>query len=356
MAPVKLAQPLQVGSLTLRNRICVPPMVIFGLGQGDGMVTEENIRHYASIAAGGPGLIIQEATCVEASGRLSRDQLGIWSDDHIPGLRNITGAVHRENCPIFIQLHHAGVVGIGPEFLCPSPYEAQSKAGPVTGQEMTESDIQRVKDAFIQAGRRAYGAGYDGVELHGCHSFLLCQFLNRNVNRRTDAYSDGLRLIQEIYDGIRAATSPEFVIGIRMGAFEPDLEAAKVHARALAAMGMAFLDVSYGFGGEMDLTAPGDESLIPVIRGAEEIQKTVPIPVFAVDGIRTPEQAENVLEKTGVAMTDIGRSILVDPDWPKKALMGQAPGRCLDCKVCQWRIDKEKCAGRVLAKRKGTMA
>lgn len=322
---MKLSEPVKIGSITTKNRICIPPMVLYGHTKEDGRVTEAHVRHYEALAKGGAGLIIQEATCVLPSGCLRKDQLGIWEDGHISGLRRITDAVHRKNCPIFIQLHHAAV------------------------ENLAKLEVEHIKTAFIQAGRRAYLAGYDGVELHGCHSYLLCQLLNARTNQ---SGIDALALIRDVVVGIRRETSPEFVIGIRLGAFEPGLSDGIAHARALEQSGIQFLDVSYGFVGNMDTAAPGDETLPDVIRGAAAIRQAVSLPVFGVQNIRTPEMAEEILEKTNLHMVDIGRSALVDPDWPKKALSGETPGKCLGCKVCQWRIDRLKCPGRRILKEK----
>lgn len=348
MAPVRsLLDPVTIGSITTRNRICIPPMVLYGHAGDDGMVTDAHVRHYEALAKGGAGLIIQEATCVTKEGRLRGDQLGIWQEGQLPGLRRIVEAVHGQGCPIFVQLHHAGVVGIGPQRLCPSAYEFRGKDGTVTGQAMTEQEVARVRDAFIQAGRRAYLAGYDGVELHGCHSYLLCQFLNRRVNRRRDRYGEQPEtLLLEILAGIREQTSPEFAIGVRLGGFEPTLADAVEHAQVLERGGAEFFDVSYGFAGEMDKTAPGDPALPDTVRAADAIAGAVGVPVFAVGGIRLPRDGERVLARTRVQMVDVGRSALVDPDWPNKAAAGILPGKCLDCRVCQWRIDPSRCPGR----------
>lgn len=351
MAPVMLSSPLALGGCTLKNRICIPPMVLYGQPVAGGRVTENHVRHYETLAEGAPGLIIQEATCVSAGGRLSPGQLGIWQEEQLPGLRKIVKAVHRHHVPIFVQLHHAGIMSTDMPRLCPSSYTMMRNGEPVEGVRLEQPQIRQIRDDFIAAGRRAYEAGYDGVELHGCHSYLLCQFLNRRVNRREDQYGDGLVLIREIFQGIRQVTPPGFVIGIRLGAFEPTLADGIRHARAFRDMGMDFLDVSYGFSGEMEQTAPGAEKLLPVIRGAAAIRQEVDIPVFAVDGIRTPAQAMEILRETGVEMVDIGRSVLVDPNWPKKAIAGQNPGKCLGCWACMWRIDKNKCPGRILLAR-----
>lgn len=320
----RLGEPVSIGSLQTKNRICIPPMVIFACHKGDGYVTETHLAHYRSLAQGGAGLIIQEATCILPQGRLHETQLGIWEEGQIPGLRQITDAVHQENCPIFLQIHHSSVDHPG------------------------ELDLDTVEQAFIAAGRRAFQAGYDGVELHGCHSYLLCQLLNRETGEGVDP----LPMIGRIIAGIRAKTSPQFVIGIRLGAFEPDLAAGIAHAKALEEMGIQFFDISFGFTGHMDLTVPGEERFHPLLRAAGAIKKQVSVPVFGVQCIRTPEQAADAVETLGLDMIDVGRSALVDPAWPRKAISGQVPGKCLGCKVCQWRIDPEKCAGRRLLKKK----
>ena len=355
MAPLSLADPVRIGSVQTKNRICVPPMVMYHHVGPDGMAVDYNVEHYGRLARGGAGLIIQEATCIAPEGRLSAGQFGIWSEEHIPGLRRIVEAVHREQTPVFVQLHHGGIMSTMGRRVCPSDYTLtikQANAGQredvhqVRGLALTLREIEEIRDAFIQAGRRAYQAGYDGVELHGCHSYLLCQFLNKNVNRRTDRYGDGLLLVEEIAEGIRKATSADFVIGIRLGGFEPALADGIAHARALAAAGLEFLDVSYGFSGEMELNAPGNPAFSQAVRAAATIKQAVDIPVLAVDGIRSPADAKAVLEETGVDLVDVGRSILVDPQWPNKALAGEIAGTCLDCKTCQWRIDERRCPGR----------
>lgn len=181
--------------LILKNRICVPPMVCFNWSDDSGLVTDRHVAHYQAIAKGGAGLIIQEATCISHEGRLADSQLGIWSDEHIPGLRRITEAVHKAGAPILVQLHHAGFMSIQTPALCPSPYEHDYKDQVRRGQEMSLEQIAATRQEFIEAARRAQKAGYDGVEIHGCHGYLLCQFMNRRVNRRSDAYGDPMKLV-----------------------------------------------------------------------------------------------------------------------------------------------------------------
>lgn len=351
MSNTKLSDSLKIRNFKIKNRICLPPMVCFCYNTStDGLSSEKNVEHYRQIAKGGVGLIIQEATCVNKEGRLSPTQLGIWDDKHIEGLHRITEAVHEENCRIFVQIHHAGIVGISDEPLCPSPYVLKDRNGQQkTGKEMTLQDIHDIQCDFVAAGKRAYLAGYDGVELHGCHSYLISQFLNHKVNRRQDDYGmDSTRFVTEIVDGIRKVTSDEFVVGIRLGGFEPTLFDSIRNATILEKNGIDFLNISYGFREETEPYAPVGYPCKDIIYAAGEIKKRVSVPVFAVNGIRTPEDANGVLAAVAVDMVDIGRSMLVDSNWANKALAGEEPGKCLDCAKCAWWEDQNKCAGRRL--------
>lgn len=352
----KLFEAMNLKNLKIKNRICVPPMVCYNWVEEDGYAVQRNIDHYRAIARGGAGLIIQEATCVDPEGKLSKDQLGIWEDGQIDGLKEIADAVHEEDCPIFLQIHHAGVNGSGEYLLCPSDYEMDKDGEKRIGHEMTKEQIQKVQDQFVKAAVRAYQAGYDGVELHGCHSYLMCEFFNSRVNKRTDEYGQyPERFAVEILERIKEAVPKEFIVGIRLGAFEPALADGIRHAKLLEEHGIDFLDISYGFSGEDEPGAPKDFPYKDVIHAAGEIKKHVSVPVFAVNSITDARMAEDILERTGVDMADIGRGVLVNYNWAIDAKEGRDTGRCLHCKECQWGIDAEKCAGRVLLNRKRNM-
>lgn len=346
MSVKQLFDTVQIRNTTVRNRICVPPMITYGSGAEAG---DDRIRHYRALAAGGAGLIIAEATCVTDKGQLGQGQMGVWDDAHIPGLRELAEAVHEEGGTVLLQLHHAGVVGMG-EFLCPDAYVLNET---VTGKKMTLGDIETVTEAFIQAGRRAYEAGFDGMELHGCHSYLISQFLNSRVNRREDLYGQTPeKLPIDILTGIRRLVSPDFIVGIRLGVFEPTLADGLRHAKLMDAAGFDFLDISYGFTREQDLPElPGGFPYRDVVYAAGEVKKACSLPVFAVNQIRTPQEAQGVLERTDVDMTDIGRAMLVDYEWANKAKNGETPDPCIGCGDCKWFPDGAKCPGRIRAAR-----
>lgn len=349
----KLFTSWSLKGLEIKNRICVPPMVCFGWSDDSGMVTEKNVEHYRAIAKGGAGLVIQEATCISRNGRLSLDQLGIWEDGQVAGLKKIVDAVHGEGVPILLQIHHAGVIGAEEDRVCPSEYTCVHKGIEKHGRMLTVEEIKTIEQEFIDGARRAFEAGYDGVELHGCHNYLLCQFMNRRVNRRTDAYcAEGMEIVKNILEGIRKVTPPEFVVGIRLGAFEPEIADGIAHAKWLEENGIDFIDVSYGFSYEAEEIKPEDYPFTEAVYGAKRIKEAVSVPVFAVNGIQTGEQAEGVLMDTGVDMVDIGRGVLVNYSWADDVKEGRDPGKCLYCKTCMWRVDPARCAGRILYERK----
>lgn len=349
MTGKKINDSFKIRNLTIKNRICLPPIVCFSYNDSaDGLVSRKSIEHYRTMAKGGAGLIIQEATCINPNGKLDVNQIGLWNDQQIEGAKKIVEAVHGENAGIFVQIHHAGVVGIGEKVFCPSEYTVTDREGkPKTGIEMTIEDIKGIQEDFINAAVRAQKAGYDGVELHGCHSYLICQFLNADVNTRTDEYGKNpISFVTEILEGIRKRTPEDFIVGIRLGAFEPSLEDGIRHAKELEAKGIDFIDVSYGFHDEPVTTVPKEFPYNEVIHGAYEIKKNVSIPVFAVNGIRTPADAKGIIEITNVDMVDVGRSMLVDSEWANKCLAEETPGKCLGCGRCIWARTPENCPGK----------
>ncbi len=346
----KLFTEFNIKNIKIKNRICVPPMVI-GL-TNDGYVTLENVEWYKELAKGGPGLIIQEATCINSDGRLSKKQLGIWEDDQIEGLKSIVNAVHAEDCKIFIQIHHAGVTGISENPLCPSPYEYKGFSRTVVGHEMTMEEIKSIQNDFIQASRRAYEAGYDGIELHGCHGYLISQFLNKKVNTRTDEYGKNPeKFVLEIIDEIKKVTPEEFIVGIRLGGFEPEIEHGIHYAKVLEKNGIDFLDISYGFFNEQEIHVNEEYKYSNAVYAAERIKKEVSVPVFAVNGINSAEIAEEILNETKVDIVDIGRGVLVNPNWSNYARVGKDTGKCLNCAKCMWYAQSKICAGKVIFER-----
>lgn len=214
---------------------------------------------------------------------------------------------------------------------------------------MTKESIKSVKNDYIDAARRAYEAGYDGIELHGCHGYLISQFLNKKVNKRTDEYGDNPeKFVIEIIDGIRKVTPEEFIVGIRLGGFEPTIEDGIHYAKVLEKNGIDFLDISYGFMNEQEMHVNEEYKYSNAVYAAEKIKEEVSVPVFAVNGINTYEIAEEILNKTNVDIVDIGRGFLINNNWANDAKEEKYTGACLNCSKCNYFGQSKFCAGKVL--------
>lgn len=323
----------KIRNVLCRNRIAIPPMVCFGWTNNDGYVTDRNVEHYKALAEGGAGLVIVEATAVCARGRLHPSELGLWEDGQTEGFRRITEAIHAGGAPAFIQLVHAGGNGVDHE-AADAPSDMSYVFGN-RGREMSKERIELVKSEFAAAAVRAKDAGFDGVEIHGCHGYLVSCFFNSRKNLRTDEYGrDKSLFAKEVLTAVREACGKDFCVGIRLGAFEPTLEDAICHAKDIAAY-TDFLDVAYG--GDSDPYKPDDFPCSPAIYGAMLIKKELPdMPVFGVHLINSREDAERALA-TGIDMVDVGKASLVDYSFANHVLNNEPAGSCLQCKgFCKW--------------------
>lgn len=339
--------PHKIGHLEIKNRIVLPPMVAFSFAGENGFVSEKNRNHYASIAKDGPGLIIVEATCVTKEGRLSPDQLGIWSDEYIEGLSKLVQACHENGAKVFLQLHHGGLRApkvVHEDTVSSSDYEN----GKASARAMTTDEIHKVQQDFVQAAIRAEKAGFDGIELHGAHSYLMTQFFSNKINQREDEYGGALenrvRFTTEIFEAIKQNVKEDFIIGIRMGCNEPDLETSIAMAQKFEALGMDFLHVSTGF----DNTPIAEE--VPedflgnwIVFGGTKIREHVNIPVIGVNSIKTPEEASYLVDHDLLDFVAIGRGQLADYDFVKHMQEKEPVVSCLGCRPCRWFTNGERC-------------
>lgn len=233
MATPLLLQPLTIGNLTARNRLWLPPMCMYSVDAEDGVVTDWHVLHYGTRAVGGFGTVVVEATAVLPEGRLSPQDLGLWDETQVAGHRRIAAAIHDGGALAAIQLGHGGrKAGTSPmrpgqpegtlpgwEPVAPSPLAFPGLAVP---RELSAQEVDEVVDAFAAAARRAVEAGYDLIELHGAHGYLLHQFLSPLSNSRTDSYGGSplgrRRLVLEVVEAVRAVLGPHTALGIRLSA------------------------------------------------------------------------------------------------------------------------------------------
>lgn len=215
-----LFSPVRLGSLRLRNRVAMAPMT--REMAPDGIPTADMARYYARRAAGGAGLIVTEGVAVDSAGRFGTSVPRLFGRDVLPAWRSLVSAVHDEHAAILAQLWHVGafspsmvgmVDSLDAERLSPSGLAAPGRP---FGRDMLPVDIDRTIEAFATAAVLAQAAGFDGVEIHGAHGYLIDQFLWKETNHRTDIYGDGVRFAVEVVGAIRAATGPAFTIGFRL--------------------------------------------------------------------------------------------------------------------------------------------
>jgi 2,4-dienoyl-CoA reductase-like NADH-dependent reductase (Old Yellow Enzyme family) len=334
---------------TLKNRIVFPPVVCFHYAGDDGIVTDRNVEHYRLLAAGSAGIIITEATAVLQEGRLAPFQLGIWSDEHITGMSRIASAVKAEGSLALLQIHHAGLLTNG-------QVSAVAKAPSVDSdnprsEELTMEEIASVKTSFINAAIRAKSAGYQGIELHGAHGYLLNQFASSMFNRRTDDYGgthvNNLRLATGIIEGIRKKCGEDFIIGYRMGANSPTLDDGIAIARHLESAGVDILHVSHGGHLQNLPRTPKGFDYNWIVFSGTEVKKQVSIPVIAVNEIKTPERAAWLIENELVDFVALGRPQLADPFWARHVQHNEPVNECLSCRPkCRWYEDSSHCPAR----------
>ena len=329
--------PVRIGTKTAKNRITMAPTVKFDWSDDSGIVTERSVRHYAARAEHGAGLICVEATCIAKDARLAPTQLGLWDDAQIEGHKALTDACHAYGALVIPQLHHGGY---GTHPACGEkrgPSETPWRDG--VAREMTTDEIHTAVKQFRDAAVRARKAGYDGVQMHACHNYLINNFACA-LNRRTDEYGGSpenmARFGCEVIRAIREACGPDFIISMRASGFDPSEEEARKINACYVEAGCDYLQISSGY--EDPEKFPHDETL-PYNRIADmgvrmhDYFRGI-VPVSCVNGIRTPELARYLIENELVDTIDIACGLLADPALSEAILNGTPYEKCRSCLRC----------------------
>lgn len=315
-----------IGNLTLRNRIVMAPMCMYSATE-DGVATQWHQTHYESRAIGGAGLIVVEATAVESRGRISGNDLGIWKDEHIKGLGEIVSSIHAHGAKAAIQLAHAGrkctvehEVPIAPSALNFNPDDATYR----TPLEMSHEDIKEVVDAFKQGAYRAHQAGFDAIEIHGAHGYLINAFLSPLTNQRKDNYGYHNRLgtlfLRQIIEAIQEVWPADAPILLRVSAmdYDPSGNTPLSISNALNLLKDLHLDVVHvSSGGVIPAPVPSYDGY--QISFAEAIKVTTGYPVIAGGRLKHPQMVDEIIRNNRADFIFLGRSLLIDPYWPLKA-------------------------------------
>lgn len=310
---------LTVKSMTLRNRIVMPPMCMYS-SEAEGMPNEFHFTHYTSRAVGGVGLIIMEATGILPWGRISDHCLGLWNDEQAKALAPIVAACQKQGAKMAIQLNHAGRKCEAREENIFAPSAIPFGQDSPMPHEMTEADIRDTVRAFRSAAARAAEIGFDAIELHGAHGYLLNEFLSPLTNHRTDGYGGSTenrcRILIETLQAVHEVWPKEKPVLLRVSAedYEPEGMQPAEMAKIIELV-KPYIDV-------LDVSTGGVVSTLPPaiypgyqVKVAEELKQASGLPTITVGLITDPHQAESILGEGRADLVALGRELLRDPYW-----------------------------------------
>ncbi len=342
-----LFSPIQVGDMQIKNRIVMAPMLV-GYGHLDGRVSQSTINYYEARAQGGAGLIIVEAACIDSpAGQEGIGQLNIDNSRYLEGLALLSHSIKKHGARAFIQLFHAGrqtssnITGLQP--VAPSAVPCRIMAE--LPRQLEIQEIQAIEDKFIKAAAYARTAGFEGVEIHAAHGYLINQFLSKHSNQRSDSYGGTLenrmRILLNIVNGIKMSI-PDLAISVRINIddFVPgglQTEESRSICQHLEQTGVNLINCTCGTY-ESGLTSiePASYPEGWRIYLAEEIKKSVSVPVAGGGMISNPGFANELLERGRCDLVFLGRSLLADARWPNKARAGNIKDirPCIRCNHC----------------------
>lgn len=342
-----LFEPFTVRNLTIKNRIAMPGMLLRYSDQ-NGMATRRLTDFYVARAKGGVGLIIAEAAYILPEAKFRPNQYGFYADELIPATSRMLDEIHEHGAKVALQLHHAGRRLSESHLPGTKPVGASKMPCKFSGlypRVLEKDGIEEMIEAYAAAAERGKRAGFDAVDVHGAHGYIINQFLSPFTNKRTDEYGGTperrARFAVEIVKAVRARVGDDYPILMRLNGDDHvpggiTIEEARVHAEMVVEAGVDVLNITAGI----------IESLhwqIPVMRHpdcclvdlAEDIKKRVNIPIMAVGKIRTAEQAEEILASGKADLVAMARAFLADPEWPNKAAKGEFDKirPCISCNM-----------------------
>jgi NADPH2 dehydrogenase len=318
-----LFDPIKIKELELKNRIMMSSMCQYQAENRDGSPVDWHFVHYTSRAIGGTGLIFLEMTNIEPRGRISEQCLGIWSEQQLPAYKKIIDSCHKYGAKVGIQIAHAGRKSVieGGDIVAPSGGLPFSDQSPVP-RELKKEEIEDIIEGFGKSTALAVKAGFDVIELHGAHGYLLHQFLSPVSNHRQDEYGQYNLFPTEVIKIVKANMPKEMPLIMRISAVEYrdggyDFDHMLDLIPEFIAAGVDAFDVSTGGDG------PIRPNVYPAyqVKYAEEIRRSFQIPVINVGKLETPEVAEAVIQNGQADIVAIGKGMLRNPYWAKEAAL-----------------------------------
>ena len=339
--------PLTIKNMTIRNRVAMPPMgTNYGGAMGD--FTEEHVQYYEKRAKGGTGLIIVENACVDfPMGSNGTTQIRLDHDRYMPNLFRLTERLHRHGACVAIQINHSGASAVPGRIEGNTPVSSSnvpSKTGGAIPRPLTVEEIYAIADKYADAARRAQMAGFDAVEIHGGHSYLLCQFLSPLYNKRTDEFGGSLenrvRFPKLVLEKVRAAVGPMFPISFRFSADE-FMEGGNTLEDTLEMMEYLIDEIDI-----LNVSAAVNDTLQYQIDAnylkdgwrsymAKAFKEKFNKPVITSGNIRNPEVAEKILAEGHADLLAMGRGLIADPEWVNKVKSGREDElrKCISCNI-----------------------
>ena len=328
-----LFEPVNIGSVTLKNRFVMPAMDS-STTTAEHKFSKQSIDYLSARAEGGFGLVIAEFMAVDPSGFATPNQVGIYDDSFIPNLRELTDAIHAKNGKCCAQIHHAGIqtktscIGMRP--LAVSGIPSTKYKEPV--HEMTSREVYALIEKFADAGLRAKKAGFDFVEVHGAHGYLIAQFLSKATNKRCDefggSYENRARFASEVIKKIKVRCGSDFPVLFRISADEfmnggNKIEDEVVYAKLAEKAGADAIHISTGSaaGGNIVTTYYTDPGFN--VENAAKVKKAVHVPVICVGRINDPALAEEIIESGQADLISLGRQSICDSEFPNKIYEGR---------------------------------
>ena len=338
----RISDPITINKTVLKNRLTMAPTVKFDYAGEDGKVTDKHIEHYRKRAEGGLGLICVEATAVTSGGRFAKNHLGLWENAQTEGHKKITDVCHENGVPVIIQLNHTGITAnpdCGPAI---GPSAVPTRDPSVLSKEMSIAEIHEMQEQFLYAAVRAKKAGYDGVQLHGCHAYLINQFAAKKTNLRNDEYGGSIenraRFGSEIIRDIRKACGRDYLISVRTTGIEPDIATAIKIAEEYVKAGCDYLQVSTGIEWEDPTVEENNEHYNKFcslgVRFHEHFKGRVP--VSCVNGINDAATVKYLIENELTDTVDLARAVLADPAFCNAVLEDKSYNKCFGCPRCQY--------------------
>jgi 2,4-dienoyl-CoA reductase-like NADH-dependent reductase (Old Yellow Enzyme family) len=342
---LKLFEPGNIGSLDLKNRL-VRSATAERMADEAGRPEPPLTEMYTALAQGGVGLLITGHAYVHPTGKAHPATTGVYEDSLIPTLQTLSEAVHREEGKVVMQINHAGrqtsaeVIGQRP--WAPSPL-ARSKSSP-RPQEMTETQIEEIIRAFARAAGRAQAAGFDGVQIHAAHGYLVNQFNSPATNWRRDRWgkdaASRLRFFEQVAATIRDEVGDDYPLLTKLGIQDFVRDGMTLYdgleiVRHLADWGIDGVEISGGIGSantRKDILRPEDESYF--LSQARMARRVTDLPILLVGGMRSREVMERILEEGTADFISVCRPLIREPDLPKRLQAGQKKSTCVSCNRC----------------------